>query len=174
MKSRARSHTDALSSPSRLVGTLAFKVIALVVAASVAILLWQFALRIAGYAIANGGKPTTSATVVECSRTLGVSGACVVEFTAADGGRESAELSTPGLFSLSPGNEVEVVALEPGKAGMGGWSPLFDAGLLVLLAVAFTTYAIGWWRRVLEHDAPGYNGGDPDPSDPFYEEPGRR
>lgn len=170
VKARAHGRSDALTSPARLMGSLAFKVVALVVAAAVAILLWQFALRVVGYAANHSMRPTTTATVVECSRTLGVSGPCVVDFTNDHGQSQQADLINPGLFALSTSEQVQVVPMADGTAGMGGWSPVFDAGLLLMLAIAFTTYAIGWWRRVLEHDTPLYYGGDPDELEAYYDE----
>lgn len=159
----------AHSSPARLVGTLTFKVIALVVAATVAILLWQFALRVVGYASAHAWpRETTAAVVAECDRTLGIDGACLVDFTDAGGQERRAELTNPGLFAMSPGDEVPVVVSD-GTVGLGGWQPIIDAGLLLTLSLAFTGYAIGWWRRVLEHDKPLCDGGEPDP-DPAWRE----
>ncbi len=153
-----------MTSPARLVETLAFKVVALVIAATVAILLWQFALRVTGYAAGVVGRDTVTATVVECDRSFGVHGPCVVKFVDDEGHSRRADLSNPGLFALSSGDQVPVVAQDDGTAGLGGWQPLFDTGLLLLLAGAFTGYAIGWWRRVLEHGTAPYDGGDPDES----------
>ena len=47
-----------------------------------------------------------------------------------------------------------------------------------LTSLAVTGYAIGWWRRVLEHQNPLYDGSDPeddftalrDPSDPHRQD----
>lgn len=162
---RPDGRLDSVASPARLVETLAFKVGALIVVSTVAILLWQFGLRVVGYAAGQLGEPTVSGSVVECSRTLGVRGPCLVDFTDVAGHQRRADLSNPGLFALSPGDVVPVVAREDGTVGLGGWQPLFDAGLLVVLALAFSSYAIGWWRRVLEHGTRPYDGGDPDEAD---------
>lgn len=153
--------------PARLVETLTFKVIALVIAATVAILLWQFALRFVGYALGHAWpRETTSAVVAECDRTLGIDGACLVDFTDPAGRPNRAELTNPGLFAMSPGERVPVVVGD-GTVGLGGWQPIVDSGVLLTLSLAFTGYAIGWWRRVLEHDNPLYDGGEPDP-DPAW------
>lgn len=162
-RSAGRSGT---SSPARIVETLAFKVIALMVISSMAILLWQFGIRLTGYAIGHAWpRETTPAVVTECSRALGMTGPCVVEVTGPSGDR-SVALTDPGLFALAPGDEAPVVQKDDGTVGIGGWRPIADAALLVVLAIAFTTYAIGWWRKVLEHDTAPYDGGDPedDPS----------
>lgn len=149
---------DHATSPARIVETLTFKVVALVVASSVAILLWQFTLRVIGYAAGQLGRDTQTATVVACARTLGVDGPCVVSYGSPP---QQGHLTSPGLFAMSPGDLVPIVTRGDGTVGLGGWQPIFDASLLLVLAVIFTGYAIGWWRRVLEHTSPTYDGGEP-------------
>lgn len=91
-----------MTSPARLVETLAFKVVALVIAATVAILLWQFALRVTGYAASVVGRDTVTATVVEYDRSFGVHGPCVVKFVDDEGHSRRADLSSAPASSRSP------------------------------------------------------------------------
>lgn len=153
--------------------TLTFKVVALALTATLALLLWQFAIAAIGYGASVVAADRTAPAVVEqCSRGIGVDDGCTVRVTDGAGAR-SVPLEHPGLFALGAGDRVDVALFDDGSVGMAGWQPLADAGLLALLAVAVTTYAIGWWRRVLEHQNPLYDGGDPH-DDLALPEPHRR
>ena len=163
---------------TRVLETLPFKVVALVLTSTLALLLWQFAIAAIGYsATVLGARQTAQAVVETCPRGFGVEDACIVRFTDDAGRARSDVLEHPGIFALSPGDRIDV-AISEGSVGMAGWQPIADAGLLALLAVAVTGYAIGWWRRVLEHQNPLYDGSDPeddftalrDPSDPHRQD----
>lgn len=147
---------------TRVLETLGFKVVALVLTSTLAILLWQFAIASIGYgaSVVQAADRSTQAVIQECPRGLGVPDSCTVRLTGT-GWSQVSELSHPGLFALNPGDVVTVTRHDDGSVGMAGWQPLADAGLLALLAIAVTGYAIGWWRRVLEHSNPRYDGGDP-------------
>lgn len=153
--------------------TLSFKVVALALTATLALLLWQFAIPAIGYGASVVGADRTAQAVVEqCARGIGVDDGCVVRVTEA-GSARSATLEHPGLFALGSGDRVDVALFDDGSVGLAGWPPLADAGLLTLLALAVTGYTIGWWRRVLEHRNPLYDGGDPQ-DDLALPEPRRR
>ncbi|MDO5711202.1 MAG: hypothetical protein Q4P32_05615, partial [Micrococcales bacterium] len=123
-----------------------------------------------------GARERAAAVVVHCPRGLGslthaddtaadeageAGDGCIVRFTDTSARLRTATLEHPGLFSLDPGDEITVVLRDGGAVAMAGWQPLADAGLLLLLAVAVSGNAVGWWRRVLEHRDPRYDGGDP-------------
>ncbi len=162
--------------PGNLVESIAFKVGALIVTAGLAIFLWQYAIGAIAYGASLARvSETTRASIEQCARGLNGDNACVVSFTDGTGTQRTAELEHPGLFSLSPDDQITVALRDTGAVGMAGWQPVADAGLLTLLSIALTGYAIGWWRRVLDHNDPLYDGGDPvDDTEPDWPPRDRR
>lgn len=141
---------------------LPFKVVALMVVAAMTILLWLFALpRVVDLVTpAPAGIATHGARVQACPG--GASGGlCTVGWTGPDGRDRTARLVDSGLFDVSVGESLTVDVDPAGQAVAAGWRPVVDALLLTALAGCFTVYTLRWWRRVLTHGDPVYDGGDP-------------
>lgn len=149
---------------SRGQGSLAVKTVTLMVVAGCAILLWLFAVPRVGEALYALSPPpegvhASQGEIVSCPGA-DLARHCRVRYTTSDGVLADADLVRSGLFDVTVGERLPV-RVQDGLAVVSGWRPVVDALLLIALACAFTGYAVGRWRVVLEH-------GD----EPYTPEPG--
>lgn len=151
-----------------LTDTLAFKTVALIVVAAIAVLLWQLATpRLLALA---GGHEVGSRTVQAVVENCPGADACDVRFTDAGSIERVLPLTDPGMFRVGEGDQLTVRVDPSGRVALAGWQAWLDVAILLVLAVALTAFGVGWWKRVLEHDDPHYDGADPRDLETGYDE----
>lgn len=117
----------------------------LFVVAMLTALLWFTAIPTTARAVASlGADDVVQATVLSCEQR----GPCAVSWPTA-GTPERRVFDQPGMFALADGATVSMVERD-GVVRRAGWSAVADGALLTFLALCFSGFTLGWFRRVLD------------------------
>ncbi|WP_040159245.1 hypothetical protein [Mobilicoccus massiliensis] len=136
---------DRLRPPAR---RRVFPLVALVVTASLALLLWGSAVWQTGAnALMSATAERATGEVVSCSAEV-ISG-CVVRYAAPSGRVETSDIDRPGLIGVTTGDVVPLWLTGDGAVAVAGWRPWVDAALLAAFAVAMSFGSARWLPTVL-------------------------
>lgn len=131
--------------------------LAVAVLAALTVVLWVVAVPAARGALTRAGADTVSAQVAQCPQQRVLAPPCEVTFTQ-QGATVTRALHQGTLFGVEPGERIEVHPLDDGTVAIGGWRAFADTALLVLLALALTSYTLRRWTR-LAGPGPAPSGG---------------
>lgn len=121
--------------------------LAVAILAAMTVLLWVAAIPQTRDALIRfGADHAVGAQVTQCPTDRVLSPPCQVTFPK-DGESVTRPLTHAGLFGVEPGEAVEVLPAPDGTVTLAGWRPVADSALLLLLALAFTSYTMRRWVR---------------------------
>ncbi len=111
------------------------------------VLLWVVAGPATRDGISRIGADTVSAQVTHCPQDRLPAPPCEVTFEQ-QGAAATGVLRQGALFGAEPGERIEVYPAVDGTVALAGWRGFAEHAMLLLLALALTSYTLRRWTRL--------------------------